>query len=640
MLRRWSYVLGATLLLGAFGCGGSQETPGINGPDTMGLRYINARHQGLVLVRPQSILNASVTKTMLSLAPKEENPLEEFKSKVGIDPHSIETVLMIGGIDAESAKAMTEQMPLGGRGPGGPGDDFGPPVGPDPASPDFPGKFDQGNLLRGMPGLAMVAAAAPAAKGPTGCMVIHTSTAINKDALKKSEAMQQLTEAKHGDKTYWKSPDPQSPPSVYFVDDTTLLIAADADITGLMDQQAASGPLYELVKTLDLNHDIVTAGVTDPFKDLMKTPPQGVEVPAMAKPLADAAQHITSGVLTVDIGSAPKLQGTLNFNAADKAQAFQKSADGFLQMGKGLAGVMIPGMAQEVPPEIDGQLMVSLASDTLSSAKLTHEGASVVLVVATPADFQAKIDKLMPGILAVRDASAKRVVGLNNLKQIGLALMMYSDVHNKFPSDIKSKDGQPLLSWRVELLPFLEQQALYNQLNREEPWDSPANAKLLAQMPSVFVIDKTIGPGKTDVLAPKGNGAWAGADKDMNFSAVSDGLSNTVLAVQVAPDKAVPWAKPGDYDFDPKNPAASLSFGPEGKTLVQFLDGAARSLDKSLTPEQWLALFTIAGGETIDFLDFGFSIQPTTTEPSFTPAPIEEGKALDVPDPDVFQNLK
>ncbi|HVS35105.1 MAG TPA: DUF1559 domain-containing protein, partial [Gemmataceae bacterium] len=86
----------------------------------------------------------------------------------------------------------------------------------------------------------------------------------------------------------------------------------------------------------------------------------------------------------------------------------------------------------------------------------------------------------------VRDA-ARRATMVNDLKQLGLAVHNYHDANGAFPKPaIYDKDGKPLLSWRVMLLPYLEQNELYQQFHLDEPWDSDHNKKLLEKMPKVF----------------------------------------------------------------------------------------------------------------------------------------------------------
>lgn len=83
---------------------------------------------------------------------------------------------------------------------------------------------------------------------------------------------------------------------------------------------------------------------------------------------------------------------------------------------------------------------------------------------------------------------AQRQRSLKNLRNILVALHNYHDTYGKFPTDITDKTGKPLLSWRVELLPFMEQDHLAKQFKKDEAWDSEHNLKLLTQMPEVFRV--------------------------------------------------------------------------------------------------------------------------------------------------------
>ena len=88
--------------------------------------------------------------------------------------------------------------------------------------------------------------------------------------------------------------------------------------------------------------------------------------------------------------------------------------------------------------------------------------------------------------------AAIRAQCTNNEKQIALALHNYHDQHNSFPPAFsQGKDGKPLLSWRVLILPFLDQQqALYDQFHLDEAWDSPHNRTLIAKMPAVLSLPR------------------------------------------------------------------------------------------------------------------------------------------------------
>jgi hypothetical protein len=214
---------------------------------------------------------------------------------------------------------------------------------------------------------------------------------------------------------------------------------------------------------------------------------------------------------------------------------------------------------------------------------------------------------ILPAMSAARQA-AQRVHSINNMKQMGLAIHLIEQQERRLPSDITGKDGTPLLSWRVKILPYVEQQALYNQFHFDEPWDSPHNKALAAQMPSIFVSPKAkLEPGKTVYLRPKGKDAVLGAVVDgkpvdrMTFAKIVDGTSYTILMVEANEDQAVTWTKPSDLDLDVGNPWRGLGglYSSKG-FLAGFLDGDVRFISNKASAETLNKFFTYAGREPID----------------------------------------
>ena len=161
---------------------------------------------------------------------------------------------------------------------------------------------------------------------------------------------------------------------------------------------------------------------------------------------------------------------------------------------------------------------------------------------------------LLPAVQAAREA-ARRSQSMNNMKNIMLALLNYESARKAFPAHANySADGKPLLSWRVHILPFMEQQALYDQFHLDEPWDSEHNKTLIPRMPE-FYLDPSSGrlpaEGRTHYLGVKGEGMlFNGTDKGVVIESVSDGTSNTIAIVQVNDDRSTTWTKPDDWEPD------------------------------------------------------------------------------------------
>ena len=205
---------------------------------------------------------------------------------------------------------------------------------------------------------------------------------------------------------------------------------------------------------------------------------------------------------------------------------------------------------------------------------------------------------LLPAVGAAR-AAARRASSTNNLRQITLAMHMYHDTHRSYPpAVVTDAAGQPLYSGRVLLLPYLEQQALYNQWDRSQAWDSPANMPLAQTTLKVFQdpAGKML-PGQTDYLFVTGSGtAQDPAQGGNSFDRVTDGLSNTLFFVETA-NSGVNWAEP--RDFDASQPVPLPPGNHAGGNIVATMDGAVHFLSSGTPPDQVHAMTTSRGGESV-----------------------------------------
>ena len=219
----------------------------------------------------------------------------------------------------------------------------------------------------------------------------------------------------------------------------------------------------------------------------------------------------------------------------------------------------------------------------------------------------AGIALLLPATISARTA-ARRAQSVNNLKQIGLAMHNSHSTNNTFPPQaIRDKDGKPLLSWRVSILPFLEQQALFNEFHLDEPWDSEHNKPLIEKMPTTYAVPGAKAePGATFYQGFAGKGTiYDPAVKDgVKIQDVTDGTSMTVAVVEAR--TAVPWTKPEDIPFDAEaKPEAAgdllklLGNHFPGGFNALFTDGSVRFIKMSVNPATLRALLTREGGEVV-----------------------------------------
>ena len=190
------------------------------------------------------------------------------------------------------------------------------------------------------------------------------------------------------------------------------------------------------------------------------------------------------------------------------------------------------------------------------------------------------------------EAEAARGAELNNLRKIALAFLNHESAFKRFPPH--GEKGAKL-SWRVHILPFLEQHALYDRFKLDEPWDSPHNIELLKEMPEIYGSEGTM----TRIVGFSGDGAPFGKPQGLQMREIADGTSKTILVVEIGRNKAVPWSKPADLPFDPANPIAALGEIPEEGFNAAFMDGSVRRLPKDISAARLKALATYRGGELV-----------------------------------------
>ncbi|MCL4201074.1 MAG: DUF1559 domain-containing protein [Pirellulaceae bacterium] len=194
----------------------------------------------------------------------------------------------------------------------------------------------------------------------------------------------------------------------------------------------------------------------------------------------------------------------------------------------------------------------------------------------------------------------------NNLKQIALAFHNYHAVYGSFPpAYLPDENGQPKHSWRVLLLPFLEQQALYDAYDFDEPWDSPVNAMVTETVLPIFQCpaEPPWGTPVTNYMVITGPGTVFEDERAPALRDILDGTSNTLLIVEVA-GSGTQWAEPVDLDASQLAvPFGAVANSPgsqhPGGVQAAMCDGSVQFLPYNISPTTFNALVTRAGGEAI-----------------------------------------
>lgn len=299
----------------------------------------------------------------------------------------------------------------------------------------------------------------------------------------------------------------------------------------------------------------------------------------------------------------PKFQLTITADAATPEIA--KTLERAVGKAMVVAKAVLTKESIDGPPAHQERAKELLPLLSLVTPKV--EGTRLSVAFGNDEQEIAFVRDFLPSLTQKMRDEAYRKSRMNNLKQIGLGMHNHESARGSFPAAASyDADGRPLLSWRVHVLPYLEQQALYNQFHLDEPWDSEHNRKLIDQMPEVFTdpdpaVRAVIGDkGRTTFVVPTGEDLIFGKKEGMKFKELTDGTSNTILTVEVVPERAVVWTKPADWEVDLADALKGVKRDDREGFVAGWCDGSVRYLSNEIDPAVLKKLLTPAGGEVIE----------------------------------------
>lgn len=214
-----------------------------------------------------------------------------------------------------------------------------------------------------------------------------------------------------------------------------------------------------------------------------------------------------------------------------------------------------------------------------------------------------------------------RIQSRNNVKRIMLAMHLYHEKHGAFPPAVlygkDNKGGKFPHSWRVALLPHLDQQKLYDSYHFDEAWDSPANMDVMAKMPDVYRAPgeerKSLHPayvvfvGKLmeDGSDPAKLQTMFSSQQGVKIPMVRDGMSNTLAIVEtkLVGKQAIQWTEPKDLTYDPAGELPKLGGLYSDEFWIGTVDGAPLLIHSNTKAKTIKGLISPAGGEFIDLFN-------------------------------------
>jgi hypothetical protein len=209
---------------------------------------------------------------------------------------------------------------------------------------------------------------------------------------------------------------------------------------------------------------------------------------------------------------------------------------------------------------------------------------------------------LVPVLSEPRDAGRSSLCR-ENLKVLALALDNYRGDHGRFPPPyVADKDGKPMHSWRVLILPYLEER-LWEQYRFDEPWDGPNNRQLApmrcSPVPFLCLSDRSnrITSTTTNYLMVTGPGTASEALSAKGSAKLV--VPKRILLVEVA-NSGIDWMEPKDLTLEearaglfPESGLGMSSQHTDPKVVhVALADGRVIRLSRNLPPETLEALLT------------------------------------------------
>jgi hypothetical protein len=398
---------------------------------------------------------------------------------------------------------------------------------------------------------------------------------------------------------------------VAFLDEQTFVSGPVNVVEDLFEQPRpeGEGPLTPALRLAAGKHHVVFGlNVADDLPE--KDRPKLNADTAFLKPLL----HVRQGLATVDCGKELEVivRGSLAGEAAagEAVQAVQGAKELGLKHLPELRDIL-EDITRDEAKARDVRRSLEAAAAGLKDLELGRDGTEVKVHLRVQAGDLATLPVLYfltPRLLSVKWDEPD---GSKTLAPLADAMLRYHKDHGRLPaSALFDKDGKPLLSWRVELLPYLGEEALYKQFHLDEPWDSAHNRKLIPRMPKVFVREPFDDDTPTTPFQVfVGKGTLFEGTQGLRLADATDGAANTLLIAEAT--REVPWTKPEDlpYAADRRLPGLGRS-GALPTFAAAFADGKVMQLacrapffwhpGENTGEEGLRAVITRNGGEKVD----------------------------------------
>ncbi|MDP6447354.1 MAG: DUF1559 domain-containing protein, partial [Pirellulaceae bacterium] len=340
---------------------------------------------------------------------------------------------------------------------------------------------------------------------------------------------------------------------VFLIDGLDLYLATDdSTIHQVIDAKGSlsNAALLDNLAHADLDADILIAGSLGPYKrrvaTLLTKAQSEFPVPVGAGAGLLPAQ-VDWGSIAVNFNNKSLVDVHLEMNSAISARQAGNTIEELLAASR----TMLQGQRGD---DGDGVSFTGLGLAALDSISVKRADQTVDLALV-------EFDELrqLPAIRAAAVAAAKQVRAINFARALGIAAANYEVAHNRPPENIKNETGDELLSWRVAILPFLDEAELYEAFDKKASWDSETNRPLGDRDAPLFfqTVESDLTKTSWRLLA---------------------GAPNGLLFLDAGERADTKWTAPEAFPINPDNPAAALGTPPTDGYLGVFRDGSVKRL--------------------------------------------------------------
>ena len=361
----------------------------------------------------------------------------------------------------------------------------------------------------------------------------------------------------------------------YPLDKRSFVLARFNDVRVLIDhpQPEREGRLAPTLRLAAGRHAMALGFNLKTFMDAV-----GDKLPGEVDPFRPLLQA-QWGTATVDLGKNVTVETALHFDAEKEAkEAIQPGQTGLSLLRVGLKSAIV---ALKKENNIRHVLhLLERFEQPLNATRIERRDNELRAAAVAEVD-PIRVGSALVDTVNLAFASNRRNEDALHLRQIAIAAMNHNDVYGRLPAQaVYDKNGKALLSWRVMLLPHLNQSELYKQFHLNEPWDSEHNKKLLAKLPDIYRAPrqdaKSIEEHRTYYQGFVGKGCFFEGKKGLRFPAeFPDGTSNTIMIVEAS--SAVPWTKPEDIPYDADKPLPKLGLPGSSEFHTLQCDGSVRT---------------------------------------------------------------